>query len=213
MAAKAQGLSEFTGNDASVCRVGVKGTSETDHQSAEKPSQETEAEKDIPRHTISALTLALLFCVLFLPMLTIPFVLLGLVSWRRVNFVPNGTADLPVSDLPPSSYYYTEVSPAKFALVSSWASTVEGHITAPFLILFSFFIAWTMRRAAEKGGSYELNNQSLAVRRVRTLLQSRSLQKLWNFLKAFLPWRTNRAKPDGATVVAISGLAFTLVFA
>lgn len=165
---------------------------------------------------VSIWGLCLMFNLVFLSMLTIPFVLLGLVTWEPVHFKSNGTSRLPVYNAaPPTGHYYTGVSPAKFALVSSWASTLVGNISSPFLILFSFLIARSLIPKAGSDGAFRVADDRHNMdqeHRVRELLHSRTYKKVWNWMKNSFLWGSHRSTVSGGICVAIVGVGFTLLF-
>lgn len=157
------------------------------------------------------------FAILFLPMVTVTFVLLGLVLWEYIpkNF-PDNIPQLPVANLPLQNVYYTGVSAGKFALVASWASTVSQIVTGPFMLLFSFLIA----RELSHGGEYEKAGTKQGLhygnkqwnRKVRDLLQSGSNHGLgwwtkWKHLKQMSGLARNRFMR-----MALLGLIINLFF-
>lgn len=168
---------------------------------------------------ISPSGLVLLFCLVFLPMLAIPFVLLGLVTWEKQDFPNNSTPGfsapgLQIPNSVPSDSYYTHVSVGKFALVSSWASTIEGHISAPFLILFSFLVAWSL--SPQRSGHQLLDrgtepSDENYEKQIREVLHSRTHAKLWRLFRQWYVELFDPSKRHEATIVAILGVSLTLM--
>ena len=157
----------------------------------------------------------LMFTVLFLPMLAIPFILLGLVAWDKVEFPTNTIPGLPIDGPVPTDSYYTLVSAGKFDLVGSWASTLVGNISALFIILFSFLIARSLvRKYADDQGRLQVNNDEYmeSEGHIRELLGARTYMKLWEWAKSFLPGDKKRSLSDQAGFVAVAGIGIALFF-
>ena len=88
---------------------------------------------------------------IFIPILAISLVLLGFtfygavrVTFSEANF---NNPDLP-AEPPSSNAYYSAIGSARFVLVGSWASNVALGLYTPFMLLFSFIVAWTATREA-----------------------------------------------------------------
>ena len=165
--------------------------------------------------------LTLMFSLSFFPMLSVPLVLLLLVLAEKDNFSTVGTIDLPINDTALPSNYYTEVTPAKFALVSScklifssklpWSmkliqwlwgvSTAVRWVSSPFLLLFSFLIARFLVQQSTHESEYQ----------VREVLHSCSYNKLIKWIPKLAGQNKRGPKPDKATIAAIIGLVVTLV--
>ena len=164
---------------------------------------------------ISGASLFLGFLILFLPMFAVPWLLLGLVAWEKVNFPSSSNTVLPYDSLPPTGNYYTMVSAGKFSLVASWASTFVGNISALFLILFSFIIARSLIRGKDAVFNQSDRQDGFGndkEERIREMLQSRSYMKLWQWFRGSIQIGSNRRKTDKAIFVAIAGLACTFLF-
>ena len=188
---------------------------EAGHHGSTKDHAPKEHRKSRLTRLVSAGDLCLAFSIIFFPMLAVPFVLLGLVTWGKVDFPNNGTEALPIDDPVPTGNYYTVVSSGKFALISSWASTVVGNVSAPFLILFSFFIARSLaqRQESHVGMSTGDEGHNMSPEsQIRQILHSRTFAKLWRWIRSLLPWGSRKFTADGATFVAIVGLGLTLLF-
>ena len=157
---------------------------------------------------LSGAKVCLAFSLAFFPMLTIPALLLALVTVGKVpHFTSEGTETLTTFNAAPSGNYYvtTGISAGKFALVASWASTIMSNISAPFLILFSFLIARSMSRMEEYGTDRKSKE------RIREILHSRSYIRLLKWIRTILPWN-NEERIDQASYVTIAGFGFTLVY-
>ena len=170
---------------------------------------------DVEADPISGASLFLVFVILFLPMFAVPWLLLGLVAWEKINFPSSSNTALPYDSLPPTGNYYTLVSAGKFSLVASWASTFVGNISALFLILFSFIIARSLIRGkdallnqSDKQDGFRNDKEE----RIREMLQSRSYMKLWQWFRGSIQIGSNRRKTDTAIFVATAGLACTFLF-
>ena len=99
----------------------------------------------------------LAFAVIFFPMLVIVTVLLVFVFKYQLLFLSlaDGTPQLPIHSVPPRNAYYTTVDIGSYLLVSSGASNIAQIVVAPFMLLFSFFVAREIARPSEKNGSTE----------------------------------------------------------
>ena len=183
-------------------------TTLSSHITPNSPNRRGNDKKEEASAPISSAKVCLAFSLAFFPILAIPTLLLVLVTVGKVPHVTNnGTDALNIVNTAPSGNYYTTagVSAGQFALVASWASTIMGNISAPFLILFSFLIARSMSRRKEDGmdtGSKE---------RIREILHSRSYMRLWKWIRTLLPWK-NKTKVDEASYITIAGFGFTLLY-
>ena len=152
-----------------------------DHSSEKKPSQLVDVH-EIPssapskthdsKEEVNPVGREQAFIVAFMavvfPMLAIALILLCLVFVSRdtFDFRKNSSAFLP-PDLnpPPGNAFYTHVDVSAFTLASSWASTLAGILTAPFMLLFSVIVAREIVRqpqeAAAKIGPVELLQEIL----------------------------------------------------
>ena len=66
-----------------------------------------------------------------------------------------GTAKLPVKPYDTKSNYYTGILPGRFLLLGSWASNVAEIVVAPFMVIFSYTVAWEILHAPSEKGSGE----------------------------------------------------------
>ena len=185
----------------------------SDHSYPKTEADNRDGKKNLGQ-PVSVAGLSLMFTVLFIPMLAIPLLLLGLVLWDYVKFTNEEDQILPSLNGAPSYNWYTLVSPSQFALVSSWASTIIGNVSAPFLILFSFLVARPLARASEDDYSDGVSSgrREDLESRIREILHSRTYMKLWKWIKSFIPG-SSKAISDEATLVAILGVGISLLFA
>ena len=152
-----------------------------DHSSDKKPSQRVDV-RAIPSSAPSKThdskeevdpvgreqAFIIAFMAVVFPMLAIALILLCLVfvSHETFDFQKNSADFLPASpDQPPGNAFYTHVDVSAFTLASSWASTLAGLLTAPFMLLFSVIVAREIVRqpqeAATKSGPVELLQEIL----------------------------------------------------
>ena len=89
--------------------------------------------------------------LIFIPILTISLLLLGFTFSRSVRLTFQDDSDvnnpdkgpLPSVKNPSHGYYYTDIDSTRYVLVGSWASNIALGLFAPFMLLFSFLVAWT----------------------------------------------------------------------
>ena len=122
--------------------------------------------------------LLLAFTLLFVPLLAIPLIFLAFVFYttRHVTFPDKSTPRLPLNSHPLSKSYYTTVSAGSFTLVGSWASTLAQFVLAPFMALFSFYVA---REIALKRGD---GSEPLEMRNVMHEILRANPASIWQWL-------------------------------
>ena len=203
-----------------VVRKDDTSTSKTDYNAEAKKGRLQQIVSTIVSIIVSTGGLCLAFSLVFFPMLAVTFVLLGLVTWAKVDFPNPRDANLTVSNQPPTSSYYTLISPGKFALVSSWASTVVGSASAPFLTLFSFLIARSLvrrlGRLVELNEGHKDNEPDLIqiqqlLHEIQQLLHARNYMKLCRWTKKWLSWRGHKLASDEAAIIAVGGVGLALL--
>ena len=89
--------------------------------------------------------LLLAFALLFIPLSAIVIILLAFVFYKteRVQFQQYRTRELsiPSDNATSRTSYYTTQSIGSFTLLGSWASNVAQFVLAPFMVLFTFYVA------------------------------------------------------------------------
>jgi len=105
---------------------------------------DVQSEKD-PSSPTTPLNVAIAFFITFFPLVIIAtllclFVLLP--DWTVYN-PPQTNASLPIEPLG-GSVFVTTVFSGKISLASSWASNIGQFAIAPFLLLFSFLVAYEL---------------------------------------------------------------------
>lgn len=86
----------------------------------------------------------LAFTIVSLPLLVIAILLLAFVFLAEREIPDSSTDDpqLPLLDLTSSDAFYTRRDIGDFLLVGSWASNFATLTIAPFMLLFSYAVAW-----------------------------------------------------------------------
>ena len=114
-------------------------------------------ETDKSPHFTKKRDLFLAFAIVSLPFLAIALILIGFVFDPSQRQKPDLSAailpDLPVVYNDTADAYYTSIRPGSFLLVGSWASTVAEFVVAPFMVIFSYAVAWEILRASAKDGT------------------------------------------------------------
>ena len=145
----------------------------------------------------------------FLPILGISLLLLGFTFYGVVHrtfasdAAINNDTQLPGQN-PSSSYYYTTIDSAPFVLVGSWASNIALTLFTPFMLLFSFLVAWTATGASTNESSYLLH----------AMLRGNQDDGLWKWSKRVF-WRVfscGRAREPGSRALHVAGAGFLAAF-
>ena len=149
--------------------------------------------------------------VVFAPILTISLLLLGFTFDRtaRLRFesdadINNDNDSLPSVQNPSLSYYYTDIDSTSYVLVGSWASNIALGLFTPFMLLFSFLVAWTASSESNAEVSHIMHE----------LLKGSQGAGLWRWLKhlsqnAFSYGRVR--KPDSRSLY-VAGVGFLSAF-
>ena len=144
----------------------------------------------------------------FVPILGISLLLLGFTFYGavRVTFSSDAafnSTDLP-AEIPSSNSYYSAINSARFVLVGSWASNIALGLFTPFMLLFSFFVAWTATREAVTEPTHMM----------REMLRGNQDDGLWSWAKhtSRAAFCCGRARQGESRSLHIAGAGFLSAF-
>ena len=148
---------------------------------------------------------------IFLPILAISLVLLGFTFYGAVRLTLQSDHDInadatvfPVVSNPSHSHFYSDVKSAPFVLVGSWASNVALGPFTPFILLFSFLVAWM--------AITESNTEPSPI--MHGLLKGSQVGELWKWLEhiSMNAFSRSRTQKTDSRSLYIAGVGFSSAF-